>query len=407
MEKLVIAWTPERGECDWLVLDRNGNRVGTVSRGTTLSQVCSAAAGREIVWLVPGVHALSVSASLPVKGRDKVQKALPYALEERFAEDPESLFFALATTSPGGPVQAVALDREWLGSAVERLREEGLDVRSALPDYLALPREPDQWTVLADAGMLHVRHGERSGFSVEADPGWQLLKARLETLPEEERPPRVRFLRGREPHGTIPELEGLEADPEPVTEGLLGVVPEGLAAPAPLELLQGPFGRQQSWLPWLRPWIPAAAALGAIALLALAGFVANWVQAAQTNAHLENAIRNRFHQVLPAARWQGESMARAEVTQRLQQSAAGARTSGLMSILGAVAKAGTDQVSIQSFSYQGGTLQLQVHAANVSALDDLRAAVSGHGVSASVQSANQTKSGVNGALRVSAGGGAG
>ena len=100
-------------------------------------------------------------------------------------------------------------------------------------------------------------------------------------------------------------------------------------------------------------------------------------------------------------------MARAEVTQRLQQSAAGAHASGLMSVLGAVAKAGTGQVSIQSFSYQGGTLQLQVHAADVSALDGLRAAVSGHGVSASVQSANQTKSGVDGALRVSAGGGAG
>jgi|GEM_PF-1585152 len=404
MEKLVIAWTPEHGDCDWLILDRNGNRVGAISRGAGLDSLPGG--DRQVVWLLPGTQALSVSASLPVKGRDKLQRALPYALEERFAEDPEELFFALASTQPGEPVQAFALERERFAEGLARLRQHGADPERVLPDYLALPWTPGEWTVLTDAGMLYVRQGRSAGFTMESDAGWTVLRARFEALAGDERPQRIRCIRGREPHGPIPDLEGLESDPEPVSEGLLGVVPEALAGAAPdVELLQGPFGRRQSWIPWLRPWLPAAAALAAVVLLGLTGFTASWVQAAQANTRLERELRAHFHRVLPGARWQGQSMARAEIRQRLQQGAGQSGSSGLLAALGAVANAGTGKVRIQSFSYQAGTLQLQVHAPDVSTLDDLRSAVSGQGIHATVQAANQTKSGVDGTLKLEAAGG--
>lgn len=406
MERLVIAWSPERSGCDTLALDRNGNRRGPIARDVAFEAVRAPEAGCEVIWIVPGLHVVAAGARLPVKGRDKILRALPFALEERFAEDPERLFFALAAGASGAPVQAAAVERDWFQAALAALSGHGLEPAHAVPDFLLLPWRADTWTALADAGMLYVREAQGLGFALEADVGWAVLKRRIADTPESRRPAAIRFLRGREPYGPVPDLELLEPERETRPEGLLGVVPEALSERAlPIDLLQGAFGRRQPWQPLVRPWLPAIGALATVVLLALAGFVAGWVQAAHANAALQREIRTRFHAVLPGAAWIDESTARAQVTQRLQQNAgSGARRGDLLRLLETLAAAGRDGIEVQSLSFSSGSLQVQVHAPQVSTLDEFRAAIARHGVSATLRSANQTKSGVDGALVISAGG---
>lgn len=403
METLVIAWSPERGGCDALVLDRNGNRRGAIVRDAALKTLPETEGARAVVWLVPGMRVVSMATALPVKGRDKILRALPFALEERFAEDPERLFFALAAGTRGARAQAAAVERDWFQAGLAALAAHRLAPTHALPDYLALPWRPGTWTVLADAGMLYVRQGEALGFALEAEVGWPVLTRYLAAAPAAERPATIRFLRGREPCGPVPRLESLAAEPQRRPDGLLGVVPQTLSErPLPLDLLQGPFGPRQSLRPLLRPWLPAAGALAGVVVLALAGFIAGWIQAAQADAALHGEIRARFHQVLPAAGWVDESTARAQITQRLQQSEGGGQQGDLLTLLGRVAQADHGDVEIEALSYQSGSLQVQVHAAAVSTLDDFRSAIARGGVSATLRSANQTQSGVDGALVVTA-----
>ncbi|MGH9485504.1 MAG: type II secretion system protein GspL, partial [Terriglobales bacterium] len=386
MQRLIITWDPAQATCDWLLLDHNGNREGAIHRAEPLDALPRDSA-TELVWLFPGAQAVAVSTQLPVRGRDKILRALPFALEENFAAEPDALFFALAATSSTEKQQAVAVERSVLGNGLATLAEHGLQARRILPDYLTLPWAPGQWTVLADAGMLYVRHSEAGGFAIEADLGWNLLTQRLDALGEEAAPHSVRYLRGREPRGPEPELELLHPDPEPCTEGLLGIAPLGFAAPPALDLRQGEYGLHKDWLPRIKPWLPAAGALGAVILLALAGFAANWYQAAQTRDELAKKIHARFVQVLPHAGWQDESTAHDVIEGLLRNRAQGRSGGGFMDLLSAVSAAHTTQsVSIKSLTYQPGQLQLQVHAATVTALNKVSTQLEQHAVDAKVNS---------------------
>lgn len=407
MQRLLLSWDPAHDVCDWLLLDQNGNRAGAIHRGEPLEALTGQPAN-ELIWLVPGAQAIAVSAELPIRGREKILRALPFALEEHFASDPDTLFFALAAKNSGTRQQAVAVHRALLDAGLEKLAAHGLQARHIVPDYLTLPWTPGQWTVLADAGMLYVRDAEASGFAIEAELGWSLLQQRLERLGEEQKPGMLRYLRGREPFGPEPDLALLQADSESYTEGLLGIAPRTLVPPTQpaVELRQGDYSLHKDWLPHLKPWLPAGITVGVIVLLALAGFAANWYRTNQVRTLLAQRIHERFVQVLPNAGWQGESTARDIIAGRLRRSAGGSPHSGFLDLLSAIASASPPRaVKIRSLTFQPGTLQLQVHAPTVTALDDLTTRLKKHGVTARIGSANQTSSGVDGSLTVTATGG--
>lgn len=401
MERIVFTWSPGEAACDWLLLDGNGNRQGPVARGASLDEAAAAAPGRELVWLAPGTEVISLAANLPVKGREKVLRALPYALEERLAADPEQLFFALPAQNRGPLTHAVAADVGWLRGALAELAERGLAPARVVPDYLALPLAPDSWTVLADAGILYARSAPDFGFALEAETGWAVLARQLASLPETERPQFVRYIRGREPHGSEPALEVLRADADAADEGLLGVVPAGLEARDQLTLLQGQFNPRRQWQSLVRPWWPAIGAAAAVVVLALASFVTGWVRDVGTASELHRQALVRFHQILPH---QPVVDMRTQVQQRLQALSSGGTHSGFLPLLAALAQGVSGDVRIESVTFQAGTLDVQVHAKDVPTLEGLRSAIAEHsGQKTSIHSANQTKSGVEGALSIGGG----
>lgn len=401
MERLVFNWSPGSTACDCMALDQNGNRQGPIRRGVDIAGLSASVEGRQLLWLAPGSEMLALSADLPVKGRDKIVRALPYALEEQFAEDPDRLFFALPGQTGSDATQALAVDAGWLQRALAELADQRLVPGRVVPDYLTLPWEPGTWTVLTDAGMLYARTGPILGFALEADTGRQVLTRQLDRLAEDARPVRIRGIRGREPWGDMPELPGLEWDSEPVSEGLLGVAQRTLTGEPPINLLQGPFNPRRRWGAALRPWLPAAGALAAVVLLALASFVAGWVQNSREASSLHEAVTERFHEIVPN---QPIEDIRSQVNQRLQQAAGGANRTGLLPMLGALAQADTSGATIESLTYQIGTLDVRVHAADVGTLEGLRTRIASRsGLPVAIRSANQTKSGVEGDLSIGSG----
>ncbi|MGH8273740.1 MAG: type II secretion system protein GspL [Gammaproteobacteria bacterium] len=410
MRKLVFTWSPERGVCDWQRLDANGNREGAPERAAPLAELREAAFGYELIWLAPGAELLAVTATLPVKGREKQLRALPYALEEQFAEDPDRMFFALPAETTAGATQTIAADGEWLGSALAALADEGITPARVLPDYLALPWVLESWTVLADAGTLYVRTDLAAGFTLEFETGWPVLARRLADLDEVGRPQYLRYIRGREPLGTPPVLdtveEGLRSDPEPVTDGLFAVLPEGFARPAPMNLLQGRFKPGSEWRKALKPWLPAAGALAAVILLAVIGFAASWIQNAQADQALQKKLHQRFHQLMPNQPWPGKYQARRLIRRSLSGEANAGSADELLPLLTALAGANSGAITIESLNYRAGTLQIRLHAPDVSSLNALRSALATKSrLAVTIRSANQTDSGVEGALSVGKGAG--
>ena len=93
-ETFVIRLSHELEPVTWTVLDEYGRPRGAESTGT-LPDAAAAANNRRVVALLPGIDVLLLKTRLPVKGRSRQLKMVPFSLEEGLAADIDSLHFAI------------------------------------------------------------------------------------------------------------------------------------------------------------------------------------------------------------------------------------------------------------------------------------------------------------------------
>src|SRR6185503_5144866 len=108
----------------------------------------------------------------------KVLQAVPYMLEDKLAEDVESLHFALGARTEAGQLVAV-VNRARLRACIDALQDAGLKPASLIPDVCALAPEAGQAAVALDGDTALVRMPEGGGFAADAGLAAQILKRRL------------------------------------------------------------------------------------------------------------------------------------------------------------------------------------------------------------------------------------
>ena len=80
----------------WLKLDNEGQPRGSIHAGV-LADAASEVSGQRIVVLAPGSDGLLTRVRIPGRGRQKLLRAVPYALEEQLSEVVENLLFAVGS----------------------------------------------------------------------------------------------------------------------------------------------------------------------------------------------------------------------------------------------------------------------------------------------------------------------
>ncbi len=393
MEQLIFTWDTRSNQVDWLILDRNGNRSGAVIRAGTLEDLLVQANGKQTLWLLPGEKVRTLTAALPIRNREKLLRALPYALEEQFVADPERLFYALGAAGKEGKTEVAVVDCDWLDASLAQLQEHTLMADLLTPDYLALPWKENTWSLLAERGKLYVRTGKTLGFTLEAEVGWRVLRRQLDLADAgNHAPSALRLWSSEEKIDLHFDEARLERQPEPAAEGLLGLVPLGLSSGIPLNLRQERLRLTRDWKSLSRPWRPALGAAAMVVILALSGLMINWIQLSHFSALQHQAILTRFHQLLPG---QPLVAVRVQVAQRLRQLESEGGRNGFLELLVALASAHSDDLVIQSMTYQAKQLDLEVQARRMSEFERLRKRLEQGGtVRARIRSANQSKSGI-------------
>ena len=264
--------------------------VSVLVREAPLGEVLDQAAGKVIRLYAPAQDVRLLNAAVPAKQASKAALAVPYALEDQFAEDVETLHFAIANAPDvrgEWPVAVVAAQhlRDWLAPFNAR----GLVPEALIPETLALPwREDERWTVLAEPGHMTVRTGPTAGFGcLEEDLDLFLGLAEGE---------QKRALRILITQGVDVDFTKLERDVE-LLPGL-GHPLEALArhyrAAQSINLLQGPFAMRQALAREWQVWkLPAMLLAAVFALAVIGNAVTALVLGAQVTKQ-EQANEERF-----------------------------------------------------------------------------------------------------------------
>ena len=375
---LIEARDPDLHGVRWLRVDGAGAVDGAIGAGS-LAEAAAQAAGRRVLLLVPATEVLLTRARVPSRNRQRVLKAVPYALEEQLAGNLDDLHFALG--APQGeehPVAVVARARmeAWLADCAAA----GMQPDAIMPDLLALPLVGGHWTLRLAAGSAAVRTGPLDGFGCEQANLAQLLRlwrdgevAPLQVLGE-----------------AAPALAdaGFEIQPRVDRDPLLDMAAT-LSADLPLNLLQGRYSRREQLSRLWQPWRATAALLVAGLVLGGGYLGADYYRLGQEQAQLQAASAELFRQAMPGARLVNP---RAQLQQRLTalERGAGGGQADFLALLqqaGPVLR-GTGGLELQGANFRDGTLDLELTVSNLQVLDQLKQQLAqAGGLVAEIQSA--------------------
>ena len=252
-------------EANWVVCDADG-AVGS-ERRDALETIVAECAGRPIIGLLPGAAVLATRAALPRASRNKRLQALPYALEDQLAADPETLHFALGRERDDGSCEVEIVARELLESVLARCRSADLTLAALHADAACIAPKPGDLQVWIDGDDMHVRHPDGRRQTL---PAADLLAAvrltGIETQTDGVLGVRV-YGDGLEAPAALTTLDvagGVKYSP--LDTGALAWLGRQRTLAAPVDLLQGEFARPSGWsaVDWTR-WRTTAAAAGQLA----------------------------------------------------------------------------------------------------------------------------------------------
>lgn len=380
-ETLVVRMPDAHRPAAWLVMDAFGNRMGQPGSGT-LAEAAVLTSGRRVRACVPGADAILLHADLPTHNSRKIQQAVPFALEDKLAEDIENLHFAIGLRDARGyPTVVVTRARmqEWLA----QLTAAGLAPAELVVDVLTLPVREHTLIVVPDEEQVLVRFPDGSGISAERALAPLLIQRQLATLPEAQRCTHALVYAHDESvqQAMATLIDGLELEItySHLAAGAIGLMPGGPNAPQTINLLQGEFGRHSGAAEYWPRWRVAASLLVALIVIFVVQQISSEIRLRHEAATASKQIAVLFHSSMPDMKNVSDlGIMKSVMQQRLGQLTGGSATeTGLLPMLATVGAALQAQsgTQLQGFSYHAGVLQLQVQAGSIDALDNLKSAL--------------------------------
>lgn len=379
MSESLIIHLRDGAQPQWLVCNSDGQIVVKPVSGE-LAQATAMAPGRRVAVILPANEALVTDCEAPAKSAAKLAQVIPYALEERVADEIENLHFALGDRDPNsGRVPVVVIERARLDARLAELHSAGLMVNAVYSEASLLPAAPGQMIALLEGDTLTLRTSDAPPLVMPAlsiDDAFEIALAGLSAPVAGLEAP----LPGLLVYAGHDEWQAHQHTVDAWRERFTGVKtqllpqgPLGLLAPAAasgeaVNLLQGPLAvsspLEQGW----RAWRVAAILAGVLLCLHLGSRYFELHRLQKSEAALNASIEDAFRAAMPGT--QNASDARRRVAQRLSEIRSGGG-GALLPALAALAAArnAAPSTTIEGINFREGVLDLRVIAPDAASLD--------------------------------------
>jgi len=166
---------------DWTVFDSQQRLVNHVAEATLATIPIDK--NQQVIVLLPNTDILLTHVDIPTTQRQRLQQAVPYALEEQLAEDIEQLHFALGQRDVNQHLAVAVIAQRHLDSYLNVLREFQLSPAVVLPEVFALPLISESWSVMQQGQRVLIRTEKQAGFAMDVENIQSILP--LMTLPSQ------------------------------------------------------------------------------------------------------------------------------------------------------------------------------------------------------------------------------
>ena len=371
----------------WIAVDDTGARQSPPVTGS-LAEAAGDAGERQVIVLLPAVDVLTVTVDLPARGA-KLLAALPFALEDRLADDVEDLHFAPSRRLANGRLPVAVTSHQRMRDWLDRLAAAGIRPSRMVAENQGLAIIPNTMSLLVSGNRLMFNDGVDTEFAVEALTPLELVAASGATQTEsaeDEQPPPRHLLVYCEPA----DEERFQSDWETLRQELDGVdvnlLPDGalprlavtVASGAGVNLLTGPYGEKDEMSKLLRPWRYAAMLLVGLFLAGLVGKGVDYYRLVGEEAALKAQFTTEYREIRPGdAREVVDPVGTVRSLQRSLGGPAGAAPVFLPSLQQLSRALSQNRTAeIEQISYRAGVVNVSLTAPDVTTLDRIQQLVS-------------------------------
>lgn len=379
MSESLIIHLRDGAAPQWLVCNADGQVIVNPVSGE-LAQSLQMSAGRRVVVIVPAGEALVTDSDAPARSAAKLAQVVPFALEERVADEIENLHFAVGERSEAGArVPVVVVQRERIDAWLAELRAAGLNPAAIYSAAQLVPTMPGQLIALLDGDSLTLRASDAPplvmpALSITDGVAMALAAQQSPVAGLEPAPLGLLLYAGHDEwQAHQNEVDALRGRFTGVKVQLLPSGPLTMLAPAAasgdaVNLLQGALAVASPLdLGW-RAWRLAAALAGGLILLHIGARYFELSRLEKNESALDTSIEEAFRVAMPGQN--NATNARRRVEQRLAEVRSGGGGT-LLPALSALASArsAAPAATIEGITFRDGSLQLRIIAPDAASLD--------------------------------------
>jgi general secretion pathway protein L len=380
MNESLIIQLRDGAAPQWMVCNEDGQVVVEAVSGE-LVQATAMSTGRRVVAILPAGEALATESDAPAKSANKLAQVIPYALEERVADEIENLHFAIGDRDAvTGRVPVVVIARALIDARLAELRTAGLHPQAIYSAATLLPAMPGQLIGLLEGDTLTLRTADAPPLVLPAlsvaDAFEMALATQTSPVAGLEPPqPGLLLYTGHDEwaahQDSVDEFRdrftGVKVQLLPA--GSLSVLAPAAAAGDAVNILQGALAVASPLELGWRSWRIAAVLAASLLCLHLGARFFELSTLRKSEASLDAGIQEAFRAAMPGQ--QNATNARRRVEQRLGEVSGGGATGTLLPALSAIASArsAAPGATIEGITFRDGTVDLRMTAPDAASLD--------------------------------------
>jgi len=403
-EILLIHFNPARNEASWALVNNAGELTCKISRGE-IAEAAQMASTHKSVILLDNILVHINSVQLPTQNRQKMLRAIPFALEEQLADDIEEFHFVAGRPDSANNTPVAGIHRETLQSLLDTFAEHAIKPEAIIPDALCLPANSSQWAVLLYRDVADIQLDVFNGAEYDRELAPLVIESSLnsETLGKPEK-----ILVFCLDDDSIDDIRAVVPDEIELVqirynEHPLVVYCGQYKNALPLNLLQGEFKPKSKTATQWKRWRLAASLAAFWLVLNLSVTAYQYQHLSSKNAEMQIQITKLYKDAFPESRKIVNP--RVQMEQKLNELRSGTSASGdsLLSLLAYAADALSKDknINMQSIDYRNDRVDINLTTNNLSAIQALNTNLNQGGkLKSEITSSTSDKNEVKGSLRL-------
>jgi len=409
-------------QVSWIVLGDETPKA-SVYQGD-LHTAANHATGCRVIVMVSAFDVLLTEVDLPAMNRQRLIKAVPFALEEQVAADVDDLHFAIGQREDNQELTCAVVERDITDAWLKTLRDAGIQVDVLTTEFFGVQLESDgSWSIVidnmsGDPDKVLLRTGQQTGLAVDMANVLVVLRTMLESLEPDQRPNEIHLTTCEEPIRTQRLVSDTEANiiKQDLTEELdeaptliasvneqnftpfldslrelcdeflmelvvnhqedpyLAYLSRQFDEKKCINLLQGEYSRIEQLGKIFKPWIAPAAIVSIWLILTMGLMLANYFDLSSKDSSLRAEVESIYREAFPDTK--NVVNAQVQMQRGLDKLRNGDDDKGDMFPI--LSKAGlvmhnTDTLILRSLRFKNEKLDIDFEIGDLQKLDDLKA----------------------------------